>query len=358
MALKDDNAAFADAFDNDNFGLQPIGGEADGAAVEPGVSGIADTGLAGSDSATASTSGGAASPEVEEEVGEATVPEAGATGVEEPAAVGDATSGTPDDSKPPMTEQQLRSWQGRLKKAEEDLKKAGATEGKKPDEEAAEAIEQVGEQAEDTGNTALAEGAEQLGEQVESGEISAEDAFKQLSEDFGEPFVKMIEAVARKIAAEAGSQAGSDKAGELGKTLDELISSISSDKERKHYEQIAEAHPDFNEIDGSGTFKAWLDGLPETAKAKAMKTVEGGSAKDVIALLDDYKAAHPDDAAEEAVESPSVEAAEEKQEAKAGTTSNDAALDAAEGVRSGGGMRLPEEPKSNKQDYASAWDKF
>jgi hypothetical protein len=237
--------------------------------------------------------------------------------------------------------QRLKSWEGRLKAMEAKLKAAGADTPEEQTEAVAEAIEKA---ADATDTPADEEKVEQIAEQVEEGSISPEQAMKQLAEDFGDDFVRMIEAIATAKAREAGTQV----VGELKGTVDEIIGDIVDSKAKAHFERIAEAHPDFNEIGESEEFKTYIESLPDDQKGAALETIAGGSAKQIVKLLDGFKAANK----------AGGDAAPELTEAKESIVDevSDDMLDAAEGVRSSG-MKLPEQPQKS-DDYASAWDQF
>jgi len=237
--------------------------------------------------------------------------------------------------------QRLKSWEGRLKAMEAKLKAAGADTPEEQTEAVAEAIEEA---ADTTDTPADEEKVEQIADQVEQGAISPEQAMKQLSEDFGEDFVRMIEAIATAKAREAGTQV----VGELKGTVDEIIGDIVDTKAKAHFERIAEAHPDFNEIGESEEFKTFIESMPEEGKGAALETIANGSAKAIVKLLNDFKAANKagGDATPELTEAAEsiVDEVSEDQ------------MDAAEGVRSSG-MKLPDQPQKS-DDYASAWDQF
>ena len=132
--------------------------------------------------------------------------------------------------------QRLKSWEGRLKAMEAKLKAAGAS----TDDEQAEAVSEAIEKAADATDTpADEEKVEQIAEMVEEGDLSVQQAMKQLAEDFGDEFVKMIEAIATAKAREAGMQA----VGEIKGTVDEIINDIVDTKARSHFEAIADKHP-------------------------------------------------------------------------------------------------------------------
>lgn len=236
--------------------------------------------------------------------------------------------------------QRLKSWEGRLKAMEAKLKAAGADTQEEQTEAVAEAIEKS---ADATDTPAEEEKVEQIAEQVEDGQISVDQAMKQLADDFGDDFVRMIEAIATAKAKEAGSQV----VGELKGTVDEIIGDIVDTKAKAHFEKIADAHPDFNEIGESEEFKAFIESMPEEGKGAALETIANGSAKQIIKLLNDFKAANK-----------AGGAAAELTEAKDSIVDevSEDQMDAAEGVRSSG-MKLPDAPQK-ADDYASAWDQF
>ena len=130
-------------------------------------------------------------------------------------------------------------------------------------------------------------------------------------------------------------------------TVDEIINDIVDTKARSHFEAIADKHPDFQEVGDSEQFKAYIESMPEDQKGRALEIIAGGSAKQIIKLLDTFKAQVPAAKSEELTEAA---------ESIVDEAADDSAMDAAEGVRSSG-MKLPEQP-AKSDDYASAWDEF
>ena len=175
--------------------------------------------------------------------------------------------------------------------------------------------------------------------------MTAAEAMKMLAEDFGDDFVKMIEVIASAKAKEAGAAVAGEKFGEVTKTVDEIISNIVDERAKAHFERIADAHPDFNEVGSSPEFSSWVGSLPEDKKADAERVVANGSAKEIIKLLDTYKA----QASAPASQSGGNQGAQTD-------PAVDAAMDAAEGVRSSG-LKLPEEP-AKSDGYEDAWKEF
>lgn len=234
--------------------------------------------------------------------------------------------------------QRLKSWEGRLKAREAELEsKASKAGGEERNEHAADALEDVAATADARGSSELADAANAAAEAVEAGEITPEQAVAQLSEDFGEEFIKMIQAI---VVATTKKEVEP-----VTKTVDEVLSNINSKEERAHFKAIASKHPDFADVGGSESFKAYILALPEDKRGDAERVAKGGSAEEVIALLDAYKGnqAKPKD--------------DPKPAAADTSGAEDSGLADLEGVRSGG-VRLPEKPTPGSDDYAGAWDEF
>jgi hypothetical protein len=209
--------------------------------------------------------------------------------------------------------QRLKSWEGRLKAMEAQLKA-----GKPADEaEATEATEETVEEVEDVAKSEI---------------TSVDGAIKALAADFGDEFTKMLMMIIDSKVNQANEG--------VAKSVDEIINDIVDTKAKAHFEAIADKHPDFMEIADSQEFAAYLNAMPEAEKAKAQQIVEGGTSREIVALLSSYKATVSTPEAE-----PEMEQADESM------------MDAAEGVRSSG-MRLPMQPAAASGDYAAAWDEF
>ncbi|MBU3577574.1 type II secretion system F family protein [Polynucleobacter sp. UK-Kesae-W10] len=242
--------------------------------------------------------------------------------------------------------QRLKSWEGRLKAMEAKLKAAGADTPEEQKEAVGEAIEDAAEKAD---TPAAEEQVEQIAEQVEKGELTPEEAMKQLEEDFGSDFVKMIEIIATQKAKEAGMEATA----ELGKTVSDIIDDMVDSKAKAHFAKIEAAHPDFNEIGQSEQFKQFIDAMPEDKKQEALSVIGNGSADQINQLLDGFKQATA--AGQESKEGETELApAQGESIVDEAAESNEDQLDAAEGVRSSG-MKLPESPAS-ADNYEDAWN--
>lgn len=239
----------------------------------------------------------------------------------------------PNEPLDPKEEQRRRSWEGRLRAREEELarREAALKSGAHAagNEAASEAIEQAAENLEQSGDAAGAQRVEDLAEKVESGEISAKDAMAALANDFGEDFVKMIAAIAANEARTAGKQIAESATGELRQSVEALIEDIVDDKQRNHFETIADAHPDFNDIAQTPEFAEFAKTYPD-----GEQIADSGSARQIVKMLNDFKKtlAKPEPAAE------------------------NPAVAAAEGVRSAG-IRIPQQP-AKAEGFAEAWNEF
>lgn len=357
---KKDEAAYAAAFDEDMapareqtddeaFGLaEPAAEQAAepapaAQAAEPPAAPVADDSAAAGEPAgqTAVEEAGEA-PDADESASSAAPDSVGEEGAEAPVAEIDIAAPASDIEK---ERQRLKSWEGRLKKIQAELDAKGAT----VEPAATEALEEVGEQAEQQGDEALGDAATQAADKVEDGSMTAEQAMKQLAEDFGEDFVRMIEVIASAKAKEAGASAAGEKVGELGKSINEIVDHISDREARAHFKQIADAHPDFQDIGKSEGFAAYVNGLPNADGAK--RIVTSGSADEINKLLSDYKASQKGDSPEE------LAAADEPAANPVVDEATSAQMDDAEGVRSTG-MKLPETPAAASGSYEDAWNEF
>ena len=199
--------------------------------------------------------------------------------------------------------QRLKSWEGRLKAREAELKAREATAhaGDAPAGDATQAVEQVADA-------------------VASGQ-SMDDALDQIEADFGPEFVRALTAL---VSAQA-ARVVDEKVGVVNSDVASLIDALKNDRQREHFEIIAEKHPDFMEVGTSPEFMDWVKQKGE----EAQNIVNVGSARQVCALLSEFKK---------------------------GANKGDPTEDGAVSVPSrSGGLRLPAKPAAS-DDYLSAWE--
>lgn len=325
--MTDDERAFAEEFDRGEEPEQNMGAKEEDAETAPSSSDGDESGV-GEPAAVAIVMADAdeVRDQAEQEAAEVTAQEAAQQPGQEPAAP------AAEEPVDPKEEQRRRSWEGRLRAREEELaRREAALKGKDAeggDEQASEAIEKAAENLEQSGDQAGAQRVEDLADKVESGEISAKDAMATLANDFGEDFVKMIAAIAANEARTAGKQIAESATGELRESVQSLIEDIVDDKQRSHFETIAEAHPDFNDIAQTPEFEEFKKSYPD-----GEQIADSGSARQVVKMLSEFKKTLNQ---EPQAENPAVAAAE--------------------GVRSSG-IRIPEQPKK-ADGYEDAWSQF
>lgn len=259
---------------------------------------------------------------------------------------------------PPEEQQKARSWAGRLRKLEEQLKaKVGtpaAAEGEVPQQQGGDVLDEAGDTAAQQGNTEMAQAMENVADQIQSGVLDLDEGMKQLTEDFGEPFVKLITSVAERAAAAAAERVAGEKVGTLGKSVEEKLAEQAA---RTHAQAIYEVHPDFIEVSEEDGFKKFV------VDNKLQEVAEKGNARQINKLLTDYKktkeqapaggGAAPSQAANNAA--PAQNAVAAAAAAQPAPVDEEALADA-EGIRSAG-IRLPNRPKhSASDDFEAAWD--
>lgn len=326
--MKDDEVSAQEAAEQAQYGAafgelgQPEPGEDSNPAM-----GIEMPEDAEAEGAPGAAESGNLESEVAADPGQAVMSEAAGEASDEgaeadPAAVAQAPAG--------KEEQRLKSWEGRLKKMEAELNQRQLNNPA----ELAEQFENAAEQATSSGNPELGAAAQQAATQIEDGSISAEQAMKQLSEDFGADFVKLIETVVSAKAAEVGHRAANESMAPVNERMQSIISHIKDDTERNHFERIAEAFPDFDEIRQSPDFMKFI----QAGGASRQSVADGGGTREVLRLLKDYKAQAARSASPTAGPKPVSQGS----------------VDAASGVRSRA-MSLPAEPVG-AEDFAGAWN--
>lgn len=352
--LKNSQDAFSDAFNEEDVAKrEPTEDEAFGLDVEEAAAKEAEEGSADGvpiDAVVVVADGDGVEKALEDEVAAVTSAEAAESASQESA---------DDEPTDPKEIQRKRSWEGRLRAEEARLKEAAAELAKKAaetqvpvEEVASDALSEAASQAGAEGDVAMAEKVDKVAEQVEDGDISVDEAVKILSEDFGEPFVNMIAAIAKSYATKAAGE----KVGELEKSTTDIIDHLKSQAAREHFKAIEAEHADFAELGKDPAFIEWKAQDPERDRIAS-----GGSAAEINSMLTAYKS-EAGGQADEPTGQPAQDAAEMVAAAPAQAPRNepdevaDDELDAAEGVRSAG-MQLPEEPAA-ADDYAGAWEEF
>lgn len=263
------------------------------------------------------------------------------------AADGEEAAMTPEEI------QQEKSWEGRLKKREEELaareaalrEKEMAMQGDSMEEEGSpveEAMEEAAE-GEESGEGGEQEAVEDVAAMLE--DIKQEAAalaqdperlastIKQMVDDFGRDFVVSAAALAAPVVDLRASPLVESINGRMASMIDDITQALQS----MHRAAIADAHEDFEEIAQSPEFKAYIEGLPDTEKERAIMVVDRGSSGQIIKLLTNFK--------------DSMKGGKEK------TPEDVWAEDAAAGVRGSATLKLPTKaPISPDDEYRRAWE--
>lgn len=358
---------YQDAFENDSYGITPSAPEAapgpdgqdgggEGAAAVIVVADGEGMGKAAED-AMARESAKASSDAASQE---GASPGAPPTGAEEAGAAADDMAPSDDPAK---ERQRLKSWEGRLKKMAADLEAKAASTATPVSEVASEVIEDAGEAAEAEGSPGAAAAAEAVAEQVESGEITPEEAMRQLTEDFGEGFVNTLKVAFRAMLDETVG----GRMNEMTEGVNSVISSINDVRQREHFEAIEDAHSDFQDVAADPALDDFIAQSPDPEAKAAIR--KSGTARQVIRLISDFKAwrdAGGKPADKPAAEPPAggIELPPAPAESGPDPESGEAYVDeedlaAMEAVPTGGGISPSGSGgEAAKDDYAGAWGSF
>lgn len=229
----------------------------------------------------------------------------------EAAAEGETVAEEQGEQISPEDLQRQKSWEGRLRKREEELAAREAALG--------------------SGNG----DAQSADDDAEIAEIR-----QRLTEDFGDEFVGMISKLAAYEARKLAAEDFDSKLNPIQQTIAQAIQDVHAAFESMHFGAIADAHKDFQDIINSPEFGAYINGLSGDEQEAAQAVLEGGTPKQVIGLLNAYK-----------------ESLEQKVEQSGSDSSVEDALDAAEGVRGSSPVQLPGRvPVGDEDEYRAAWD--
>lgn len=231
--------------------------------------------------------------------------------------------------------QRMRSWEGRLKKREEELSaREAALEGG----EGAEATDMQSTEASEQMQAVMARAAELRGSP------DLDQLVARFVEDFGIDTVAVLALVGAKMAG--GQAQANDSGTELSGRIDGLVEQFKDAIQSLQYSQIKTAHEDVEEISESEGFRAWRDSLDETERAGVDDAIENGTPYDVIRVLNNFKKHLADGASKDAGAS-----------GEPPMTDNSFAEDAAGAVRGSSPLRLPTRAPANPDDeYKAAWN--
>ncbi len=330
--MKPEETEYTNAFNSDgkDESMNPTDDAAEGATETPAVAVV----IGAPDAPAADEQGEGMTTDTE---ATATDPDAAAESTEagdpaeamEPGEAGEA--GAMDDKDA----QRMRSWEGRLKKREEELSaREAALEGG----EGAEATDMQTTEASEQIQAVMARAAELRGSP------DLDQLVARFVEDFGIDTVAVLALVGAKMAG--GQAQANDSGTELSGRIDGLVEQFKDAIQSLQYSQIKTAHEDVEEISESEGFRAWRDSLDETERAGVDDAIENGTPYDVIRVLNNFKKHLADGASKDAGAS-----------GEPPMTDNSFAEDAAGAVRGSSPLRLPTRAPANPDDeYKAAWN--
>ena len=162
-----------------------------------------------------------------------------------------------------------------------------------------------------------------------AGSSTPDNPLQQLIEEFGADFVDLLSRAITQECERICADKVNHGMGTVGARVDQLIEQLSNERQQSHFKTIAAAHSDFMDVVASPEFAAWKSSQPAATQTAIARTIEAGSAEDIIAMLTRFKQSR-------------------------NNSVDDDALHAAEGVRSSG-IRLPKAPTA-EDDFAAAWN--
>lgn len=123
-------------------------------------------------------------------------------------------------------------------------------------------------------------------EEVTSQEVTTEDA--DLFGDFSEAAIKkgVDVLVSRQVAA-----IKAEMDAKLAQALEPIKRNEAESAADAHFGSIEKAHPDVESVVQSEAMDKWIEAKPSYMRPAIRAVIEGGTAQEVIELLDDFKAA-------------------------------------------------------------------
>lgn len=167
----------------------------------------------------------------------------------------------PEDSAAEREKQELKTWQGRNRKAQEEYE---ALEAKiEAQRKALEEMERQGSQEH---------------ESVEQDELDSLSEFQEIADP-------ILEKVARDI---------SDRLAPLEQQQQQTREEMQRAAQEQHLSMIRQQHADFESIvaadeTGDSKLNSWVNGLPYGEAVKYVEVMQQGTAEDVVNMLNAYK---------------------------------------------------------------------
>lgn len=177
-----------------------------------------------------------------------------------------------DEAKDPgKVKQELKEWQGRLKKTQAEVAEW-------------EARKKTLRQTEDDRPTPPPS---------EDDPYALSDEEKAALDGMGADFKDFDLAITAKAKQIVGEYLKSKAPESFKRVIDEQVnprlSQIERTSEKRHFDAIAEKHGDWEGIVSSGELDEWIDTLPYRDAKKYVAVKDSGSAGEAIAMLDHFK---------------------------------------------------------------------
>jgi hypothetical protein len=172
---------------------------------------------------------------------------------------------TQEEEETPEEMQRRKSWEGRLRKREEELR---ARE---------QEILAMQQQRQDS-------------QKAPEQEIDENDPeWQQLVEDLGEDLALRVRKQAQSVTQKA-MQSELDKVRqEMQQQLEPLTKQQQEVQAQQHVKRITEKHPDAFDLVQSGDIQAWVEEKPAYLQPAYRQVIEQGDADSVVAMLDEFK---------------------------------------------------------------------
>lgn len=170
--------------------------------------------------------------------------------------------------------QKTSSWNGRIRKANERAEEA---EKKLTDTlQRIEALEkQLQEKSEKPQKETLPEDKD-----ISSDDTDLQSFFEEYP-DLEKPLKKLVKLKAEEIADE--------KLSKVLPRVEELSKTTAEEGRRRHFQMIAEAHPDYKKIIDDGALQQWIDVQPTFLRDSLERVRTQGNAQEVIEMFDSFK---------------------------------------------------------------------
>ena len=200
----------------------------------------------------------------EEEAPETETPEEPEEGQAEPESEEqprEEPGGEPEET--PEEAQRRKSWEGRLRKREEELRAK---------EQELLALQQ------------------QEPPKQEEPEIDEDDSeWRELVDELGEDLALKVRNQSKKVTQSALQSEIGKVRQEMRQSIEPLTQQQQESQARQHTQTILQAHPDAFDLVQRGEIQAWVEDQPRYLQPAYQQMVEQGSAEDVVDMLDTFK---------------------------------------------------------------------